>query len=93
MRVMKQSCVVKNGEITVREVRSARFRRLFVSFPNVLYRDNPYYVPPMYAETGAQLELNDKVIDQWKIFPSRQQKRRRCFIKQLADDKSTEKEN
>lgn len=55
MRVMKQSCVEKNGEITVREVKSARDRRLFVSFPNVLYRDNPYYVPPMYADELADM--------------------------------------
>ena len=52
---MKQSCVEKNGEITVREVKSARDRRLFVSFPNVLYRDNPYYVPPMYADELADM--------------------------------------
>lgn len=55
MRVMKQSCVEKNGEITVREVKSARDRHLFVSFPNVLYRDNPYYVPPMYADELADM--------------------------------------
>ena len=45
--------------------------------------ENAWRVGVMCAETGPQLEMNDKVLDQWKIFPSRQHKRRRCFIKQI----------
>ena len=37
------------------------------------------------AETGPQLELNSKVQDQFKWFNRRQHKRRRCFIKKIAD--------
>ena len=35
------------------------------------------------AETGPTLELNEKVIGQWKYFPHEQHKRRRCFIKKI----------
>lgn len=37
------------------------------------------------AETGPQLELNEKVQHQWGLFSYRNHKRRRCWIKQLAD--------
>ena len=37
----------------------------------------------IYAETGPTLELNDKVLAQWKYFTVEQHKRRRCFIKKL----------
>ena len=33
-----------------------------------------------YAETGPELELNDKVQSQWKSFETRQHKRRRCYV-------------
>ena len=36
------------------------------------------------AETGPQLELNDKILTQWKMFEKEQHKRRRCFIKTIA---------
>ena len=35
------------------------------------------------AETGPQLETNNKVHSQWKMFDIEPHKRRRCFIKQL----------
>ena len=35
------------------------------------------------AETGPQLETNDKVHSQWKMFNIEPHKRRRCFIKQI----------
>ena len=38
-----------------------------------------------YGETGPQLEKNLNVLEQWKMFPSRQHRRRRCFIKRLDD--------
>lgn len=37
-----------------------------------------------YAETGPQLETNEKVQNQWMFFNTRQHKRRRCFVKRLA---------
>ncbi len=36
-----------------------------------------------YAETGPTLELNEKVLAQWKYFEKEQHKRRRCFIKRI----------
>ena len=37
-----------------------------------------------YAETGPQLETNEKVQHQWNFFTTRQHKRRRCFVKRLG---------
>lgn len=37
----------------------------------------------LYGETGPQLEDNEKVQAQWKMFDKEQHKRRRCFIKQI----------
>jgi GNAT superfamily N-acetyltransferase len=37
-----------------------------------------------YAETGPQLETNEKVQHQWMFFQTRQHKRRRCFVKRLG---------
>ena len=42
--------------VTVRQVKSARERRLFVSFPGTLYKDNPYYVPPFYGDELADMD-------------------------------------
>lgn len=36
------------------------------------------------AETGPQLEINEKIQHQWSLFNYENHKRRRCFIKQLA---------
>lgn len=35
------------------------------------------------AETGPELETNEKVQAQWRFFETEQHKRRRCYIKQL----------
>ena len=35
------------------------------------------------AETGPQLETNEKIQHQWNFFNTRQHKRRRCFVKRL----------
>lgn len=37
-----------------------------------------------YAETGPQLELNTKMISQWKMFGLTPHKRRRCYIKNIG---------
>ena len=36
-----------------------------------------------YAETGPQLEMNNNVLSQWRLFDTEQHKRRRCFIRML----------
>jgi hypothetical protein len=38
-----------------------------------------------YFETNLNLETNTPVLAQWKYFDSKQHKRRRCYIKSLAD--------
>ncbi|MEG1893491.1 MAG: hypothetical protein RR232_03225 [Clostridia bacterium] len=37
----------------------------------------------LFGETGPQLEYNEKVQAQWKLFDKEQHKRRRCYIKSL----------
>lgn len=44
---------------------------------------NAWRVGILSAETGPQLETNANVVDQWKIFSTRQHKRRRCYTKDL----------
>ncbi len=39
--------------VTVREVTTKRERRLFVNYPNVLYRDTPQFVPAFYDDDMA----------------------------------------
>ena len=39
-----------------------------------------------YAETGPELEMNEKVQALWKSYDARQHRRRRCFIKKLKDE-------
>ncbi len=36
-----------------------------------------------YAETGPELEENEKIQAQWKYFETRQHRRRRCFVKAI----------
>lgn len=38
-----------------------------------------------YAETGPMLETNEKILAQWKLFDKEQHKRRRCYIKDIAE--------
>lgn len=37
-----------------------------------------------FAETGPELELNDKVQSQWKYFKTRHHKRRRCYVAPIS---------
>ena len=37
-----------------------------------------------FAETGPQLEMNEKVRSQWKMFKLEPHKKRRCFIKKIG---------
>ena len=36
-----------------------------------------------YAESNPELELNDKVQNQWQYFKTEQHKRRRCFVSKI----------
>lgn len=47
--------MVSDGTLTVTEVTSAKDRRAFLRFPSVLYKDNPYYVPPLYGDELADM--------------------------------------
>ncbi len=38
-----------------------------------------------YAETGPMLETNEKILAQWKLFEKEQHKRRRCYVKDIAE--------
>lgn len=38
------------------------------------------------VETNRELENNDKTQLQWKLYDTRQHKRRRCYFKQLSDN-------
>ncbi|MFA5481341.1 MAG: N-acetyltransferase [Bacilli bacterium] len=36
--------------VTIKEVKTRKMRHQFVSFPLDLYKDNPYFVPPLYSD-------------------------------------------
>lgn len=42
--------------VTIKEVVSRRDLRTFVNFPEMLYRDNPYYVPPLVFDQMDTLD-------------------------------------
>ena len=39
--------------ITVREVKTKKDRKKFVNLPLKMYKSNPYFVPPLYADEMA----------------------------------------
>ena len=41
--------------ITIKEVKTKRLKK-FIEFPNDLYKDNPYYVPSLYADEYNHLK-------------------------------------
>ena len=41
-----------------------------------------------YVETNRELETNEKVQAQWKLYDARQHKRRRCYKKKLVNPHS-----
>ena len=84
--------------VEIRPVKTRRELRRFVLFPEKLYRDNPYYIPPLvfmdmfrnyskagvkWAETNAILESNLKNQGQFRDFEHECKKRRRSYIKKL----------
>ena len=36
--------------ITIKEVKTKKDKRIFLNFPLKLYKDNPYFVPPLYMD-------------------------------------------
>jgi GNAT superfamily N-acetyltransferase len=44
------------GHVEIRPVRTARERRLFLTFPWRVYRDDPLWVPPILAEHRAMID-------------------------------------
>ena len=38
------------GEVIVREVKTRKEQKEFLEFPLALYRENPYFVPPLYGD-------------------------------------------
>ncbi len=43
---------MSNG-ITVKEVKTKKQQRQFIQFPLKMYKDNPYFVPPLYGDEKA----------------------------------------
>ncbi len=41
--------------VQIFEVRTKRQLKSFIRFPNILYKDNPYYVPPLFFDEKATL--------------------------------------
>ena len=48
--------VDRNAALVIREVKTKKERVAFVRFPNELYRDNPYYVPPFFADELSDMD-------------------------------------
>ena len=44
--------------ITIEEVRTSKQIREFINFPLNLYKDNPYFVPPLYGDEKAMFKPN-----------------------------------
>ncbi len=42
-----------SNRVTVREVKSKKEQRQFIQFPLKMYKDNPYFVPPLYGDEKA----------------------------------------
>ena len=46
--------------VEIREVRTIRDLKKFVRYPLTLYKDNPYYVPSLYADEMNTLRVDKK---------------------------------
>ena len=51
------------SDIIVKRVETASERREFVEFPLRLYKDNPYFVPPLYADEMAMFTKKNAYSD------------------------------
>ena len=45
--------------ITIKEVKSRKQIKEFIEFPLKLYKDNPYFVPPLYMDEKALFKKNN----------------------------------
>lgn len=43
--------------ITIKKVETKKDLKKFIEFPNILYKDNPYYVPSLYSDEYNHLNL------------------------------------
>lgn len=50
--------------ITIKEVRSRKEKKLFLDFPQKLYKGNAYYVPPLYMDEKKLLGKGHEYCDQ-----------------------------
>lgn len=53
--------------ITVREVKTKQEQKQFIDFPLELYKDNPYFVPPLYGDEKAMFKPDFTYNDCCKI--------------------------
>lgn len=44
--------------IEIREVKTKKEQKQFIEFPLQLYRDNPYFVPPLYSDEKSMFKKN-----------------------------------
>ena len=54
--------------INIREVKTARDIKEFIEFPLRLYKDCPYFVPPLYSDEKKLLKSGGKTTDADAIF-------------------------
>jgi len=62
----------KERKVIIKEVETKAQLREFVNFPNVLYKDNPYFVPAMYGDDLADWDK--------KANPAFEYCEARCFL-------------
>ena len=44
--------------ITIKEVQTKKEQKAFIDFPLDLYKDNPYFVPPLYGDEKSMFKKN-----------------------------------
>ena len=81
LREMKKSCTLDLYLTAVRtDLQNKGVNALLIDQINKVCIKNGI----KYVETNRELESNEKVQAQWKLYDARQHKRRRCYTKKLA---------
>ena len=81
LREMKKSCTLDLYLTAVRtDLQNKGVNALLIDQINKVCIKNGI----KYVETNRELESNEKVQAQWKLYDARQHKRRRCYTKRLA---------
>jgi len=81
MKAIRNNDVIDFCLVGVRpELQGKGVNALMMSELGRIYLENSF----VRGETNPELESNTKVHAMWKLFDSRQHKRRRCYIKQLG---------